>query len=114
MALQPGGGWSFAEVVRHYVADFSIASGLPRSVARRGGGPPHANGQRVLRIVQEALANVRKHADATLVRSGAGGNRQGLELRVTDNGRGFATGPVLPAGMVCRAWSSAPPSSAAA
>jgi signal transduction histidine kinase len=43
----------------------------------------------VVRILQEALTNVRKHADATVVRVSAevaGGN---LRIAVIDNGRGF-------------------------
>jgi signal transduction histidine kinase len=45
----------------------------------------------LLPIVGEALTNVRKHADATVVRvSGATSARDGgLEIRVADNGRGF-------------------------
>ena len=48
--------------------------------------------------MQEALANVRKHADATLVRVELSETGDGLELRVTDNGRGFATDQVSRAG----------------
>jgi signal transduction histidine kinase len=42
----------------------------------------------VLRIVQEAMTNVRKHADATVVRVHVATNGE-LLLTVTDNGRGF-------------------------
>ncbi|HJP90023.1 MAG TPA: histidine kinase [Candidatus Limnocylindrales bacterium] len=50
----------------------------------------------VLPIVGEALANVRKHADATVVRvSGAtSAGNGGIEIRVADNGRGFAASDV--------------------
>ncbi|HJW22138.1 MAG TPA: sensor histidine kinase [Candidatus Limnocylindrales bacterium] len=43
----------------------------------------------ILQIVREALANVRKHADATLVRVSASTDGDGVEVVVTDNGRGF-------------------------
>ena len=42
----------------------------------------------LLRIVQEAMTNVRKHADATVVRVDVATNGE-LRLTVTDNGRGF-------------------------
>src|SRR4029077_13273732 len=50
--------------------------------------PPRTEAE-ILRIVQEALNNVRQHADATLVRVRA--EREGAISRVsvTDNGRGF-------------------------
>jgi signal transduction histidine kinase len=42
----------------------------------------------VLRIVQEALANVRKHADATMVRVSVQ-SAADVRVRISDNGRGF-------------------------
>ncbi len=43
----------------------------------------------VLRILQEALTNVRKHADATVVRVNAEVADGNMRLTVIDNGRGF-------------------------
>ncbi len=43
----------------------------------------------LLRVVQEALTNVRKHADATMVRVRASLDGDALVVTVTDNGRGF-------------------------
>ena len=51
-------------------------------------GSPRAQAE-LLRIVQEALNNVRKHADATLVRVEADSHGGRLRVRVSDNGRGF-------------------------
>ena len=55
-------------------------------------GPPPELGPRadaeVLRIVQEALTNVRKHADATVVRVNVATDGD-LRLTIADNGRGF-------------------------
>ena len=62
-------------------ADFSAAD-LPLSLAPR-------TQVEVLRVLQEALTNVRKHADATVVRVNAQVDDGRLELSVVDNGRGF-------------------------
>jgi PAS domain S-box-containing protein len=43
------------------------------------------------RIVQEALMNVRKHADASHVRVVLASDRQGISVTVVDNGVGFDT-----------------------
>ena len=100
LALRPAEGGSFAEVVQRYVADFSDRFGIAaecRCDAAADRLSPRAQAE-LLRIVQEALANVRKHADATLVRVELSETGEGLELRVTDNGRGFATDQVGRAG----------------
>jgi signal transduction histidine kinase len=62
-------------------ADFSSAD-LPPSL-------PTRTQVEVLRVLQEALTNVRKHADATVVRVNAEVDGNVLRLSVTDNGRGF-------------------------
>ncbi|MCC6269977.1 MAG: sensor histidine kinase [Microbacteriaceae bacterium] len=43
----------------------------------------------LLRCTQEALANIRKHANANAVSLAARGHNGGVELRVTDDGNGF-------------------------
>jgi signal transduction histidine kinase len=91
LALRPVEAGSFAEVVARYVADFSDRFGIPAEchcdpVAEVL--PPRSQAE-LLRIVQEALANVRKHADATIVRVELAAAAGGLHLTVTDNGRGF-------------------------
>ena len=62
-------------------ADFSAAD-LPTSL-------PARTQVVVLRVLQEALTNVRKHADATVVRVNAEVGDGHLQLTVVDNGRGF-------------------------
>ena len=47
----------------------------------------------LLRVCQEALANVRKHAAATRVDVRLRYSASTVELAVADNGRGFTTGP---------------------
>jgi NarL family two-component system sensor histidine kinase LiaS len=91
MALRPAEGSSFGEVVQRYVDDFSDRFGIPAEAHCEDVAdqlPARAQAE-LLRIVHEALSNVRKHADATLVRVEV--TRRGDELRVsvTDNGRGF-------------------------
>jgi signal transduction histidine kinase len=46
----------------------------------------------LLRIVQEALANVRKHAGARQVEVRIGAIPEGIEVVVADDGRGFDPG----------------------
>jgi signal transduction histidine kinase len=94
MALRPAEGSSFAEVVQRYVHDFSDRFGIPAD-ARVDAVPgedlaPRAQAE-LLRIIHEALANVRKHADATLVRVEVDHADGQLTLRISDNGRGFST-----------------------
>ena len=43
----------------------------------------------VVRIVQEALSNVRSHSEATEVRVDLRATDDGIDLRIADNGRGF-------------------------
>jgi two-component system nitrate/nitrite sensor histidine kinase NarX len=50
--------------------------------------PPHQE-VHFTRIIQEALTNVRKHAQATQVRMALVPNGRRLTLRIEDNGRGF-------------------------
>lgn len=62
-------------------ADFNAAD-LPASL-------PARTQVEVMRVLQEALTNVRKHADATVVRVNAELEDGTFVLRVVDNGRGF-------------------------
>jgi signal transduction histidine kinase len=51
-------------------------------------GPPHA--LQVMRIVQEALANVLKHSAATRVEMSARAHGSWIEIRIVDNGCGLS------------------------
>jgi signal transduction histidine kinase len=91
MALRPTEGGSFCEVVERFVADFSDRFGIPaecKSDPAADALPARAQAE-LLRIMQEALANVRKHADATLVRIELAAADGEVRLSVSDNGRGF-------------------------
>jgi two-component system nitrate/nitrite sensor histidine kinase NarX len=51
----------------------------------------------VLRIIQEALTNVRKHAQAKRVRLKIGGEGDALQVEVADDGKGFNPAALTPA-----------------
>ena len=82
----------FADMLERSVDDFEGRSGL-RVEFTASTGIPSALAPRVqvelLRIVSEALNNVRKHADATIVRITAEAGDGELLITITDNGRGF-------------------------
>jgi signal transduction histidine kinase len=91
MALRPTESGPFAEVLTRYVEDFGDRFGIRVDCAIDSEvevGSPRALAE-LLRIVQEALNNVRRHADATLVRVEASHEDGALRIRVADNGRGF-------------------------
>jgi two-component system sensor histidine kinase DegS len=76
-----------AAALREAAVEFQARNGIAVRVDVDGidaGLSPSARAS-VLRITQEALHNVRKHAAATEVRIGLDGNR----LVIADNGRGF-------------------------
>lgn len=81
-----------SEMLKRTVDDFGQRSGL-RVTFSVGAGLPGALPPRqqieVLRVVQEALTNVQKHADATVVRVRADTHGRDLVVSVADNGRGF-------------------------
>jgi signal transduction histidine kinase len=84
------------DVVERYVEDFGDRFALDARFEADGSAPmlsPRTQAE-VLRIVQEALNNVRKHADATVVRVSADVQEGELAIHVVDNGRGFEPGAV--------------------
>jgi signal transduction histidine kinase len=95
----------FADMLARTVDDFESRSGL-RVEFTMTTGIPSSLAPRVqvelLRIVSEALTNVRKHADATMVRIHAEVSRSELVIRVTDNGRGFVQEEAFDQGMGLR------------
>ncbi len=84
-------GASFRELLSRMLEDFEDRFGL--AVEFECAADLRALSARteaeVLRIAQEALTNVRRHADATLVRVRAAVEDDQLVLEVKDNGRGF-------------------------
>jgi signal transduction histidine kinase len=80
-----------AELMSRTIDDFAARSGVRAdfSVADLPDALPARTQVEVLRVLQEALTNVRKHADATVVRVVAEVQSDTLRLTVIDNGRGF-------------------------
>lgn len=91
MALRLADDAPLDGLIERFVEDYADRFGI-RAVVERGEAvptlPPKARAE-VLRIVQEALNNVRKHADATTVRIRLDGVPDGLRVSIVDNGRGF-------------------------
>ena len=90
-------GGSLIESMRRYVEDLSVSSRLSIDLIERTvpGDLPRPLAQCLFRPMQEALNNVVKHARATraaLTVAGVGG---GIEMTITDNGRGFDLTQVL-------------------
>ncbi|WP_228282428.1 PAS domain S-box protein [Rubrobacter tropicus] len=65
-----------------YELDLVVGSGVPQRL-------PEGYGREVVRIVQEALTNVRRHAAASRVRVEIGVDGDNLYAEVVDDGRGF-------------------------
>ena len=93
VAMRPGAEpGDLADMIARQVDDFSDRFAVRTEFTSSDDMPdldPRAQAE-VLRIVQEALTNVRKHADATMVRVTMESNAE-LRVRVADNGRGFRT-----------------------
>ncbi len=78
------------DVLERQVDDFSDRFAVRAELSHEGRDPqisPREQAE-VVRIVQEALTNVRKHADATVVRVNVSSGDE-LCIEVVDNGRGF-------------------------
>jgi signal transduction histidine kinase len=100
LVLRPTEGTTFTQVLERFVDDFSDRFGVRAecrcdTVVERLGPRVQAE---LLRIVQEALGNARKHADATRVSVDAEPMPGGVRLTIADNGRGFAPDPNRPSG----------------
>ena len=96
MALRLGANatdGAFGGLIRRVVDDFQDRFGLRAELERDDELPsiPSRAGAELLRITQEALSNVRRHADATTVRVGVHVAANQLTVTIRDNGRGFDT-----------------------
>jgi signal transduction histidine kinase len=93
-------GRTLEEAIQRTVRTFETESGIRVDLAPLDTLPKLDEPAReeIVRILREALLNIQKHADATVVRvSTQLANRgAGFELRVTDNGHGFDPGTVGP------------------
>ena len=87
-----------AAVAENQVREFETVAGTPvkLSVDGKGSGVPVATSTAFYRILQEALANVLKHAQASEVEVELAADPDWVRLSVKDNGVGFATDGVRP------------------
>jgi signal transduction histidine kinase len=79
------------DLLERQVDDFSDRFAIRAELSHDDGPEPEIGPRaraEVVRIVQEALTNVRKHADATVVRVTVASGDE-LRIAVVDNGRGF-------------------------
>ncbi len=91
LSIAAGEGLSFEALLAQYIEDFEDRFGVRVEFSSDGDTtavPPRTQAE-VLRIAQEALVNVRKHADATMVGVRLTVRDGRIRLRVVDNGRGF-------------------------
>ncbi len=96
LAVEKSGG--LAEALQAHLRDFARRTGLEvesADIQDPGALPPEV-ALHLLRIAQEALTNVRRHARAQHVRVRLAREEDHLELTVADDGRGFD--PALPQG----------------
>ncbi len=95
----------FADMLTRTIDDFEAQSGLRVELSMTTGIPSNLAPRvqvELLRIVSEALTNVRKHADATMVRIHAEVTEGELVITITDNGRGFIEEEAFDQGMGLR------------
>lgn len=88
-------GPSWDAALAGYLTEFERNTGI-RSSLDIDAAAPHVSatiGVQLLRIIQEALANVRKHSGAERVTVLVGGSERRLTVVVEDNGRGFDYAP---------------------
>jgi signal transduction histidine kinase len=97
IAAMSGGAESrpLLDILERQVDDFSDRFAIRADLSHDGPEPdigPRVRAE-VVRVVQEALTNVHKHADATVVRVSVTSG-DALRVAVVDNGRGFHPGAV--------------------
>ncbi|MFN8505567.1 GAF domain-containing sensor histidine kinase [Kouleothrix sp.] len=87
-------GAELGQALADLAARFAERSGLAASYSHTGAAPRlgHAAATQVLRVVQEALQNVEKHAHASVVSVASDVEGGALRVAVRDDGAGFAPG----------------------
>jgi signal transduction histidine kinase len=85
------------EVLRREVETFEARAEIRTTLELSGSFEPLTASQRIalFRIVQEGLANIRKHSEATRVHITVHGGPHSLDARIEDDGKGFTVAPTL-------------------
>ncbi|MBI3014204.1 MAG: HAMP domain-containing protein [Candidatus Tectomicrobia bacterium] len=94
-------GLGVIPTLTEYLHDFSERNGIPVDLQIPTGQEisfPPAGEVQLIRIIQEALANVRKHAQAKRARIAFEVNGTSTQVTVADDGRGFDPKETLKAG----------------
>jgi len=93
LKVGPAGEWSFLVVLRQYLAGFSDHAGIAAQLAIQPGLREEAfapdSGVQLLRVIQEALTNARKHSGARCVRVALAREDAEAIIVVQDDGAGF-------------------------
>ncbi|MFO7170663.1 MAG: sensor histidine kinase [Chloroflexota bacterium] len=99
LAEPPVDAAGLAAALEQLTSDFTARSGVAGSFQHIGPPPPidSAAATQVLRVAQEALQNVEKHAEASSAQVELRVDAAGVRLEVRDDGRGFE-GAAQPAG----------------
>ena len=91
-------GRTLVDSIAAYLDKFSHQAGLSASLENHLGAelvlPPRVEVQ-LIRVIQEALTNVRKHGLATRVRVCLEPHQDGTRIAIVDDGRGFDVGGTL-------------------
>jgi signal transduction histidine kinase len=87
----------FRAALRERVQAFAARTGIRPRLTVAGDMNLLSTSQQIalLNIIQEALSNVREHAQASTVEITLSSDDQGVEAKVTDDGRGFELEPTL-------------------
>ncbi len=80
---------SFADALREYARRFVARTGITVDLALENVALPPGTEAQLLRVVQEALTNVRKHARASHITVTLTANEDAILLQVSDDGIGF-------------------------
>lgn len=87
--------WSFMAALHRHLDDFRGLSGVATELevdeSWQGREPEPDVGVQVLRVLQEAMSNARRHAAASTVRVTLSAVGDRLQVTVADDGRGFDT-----------------------
>ncbi len=92
-----------AVAVREYVTDWSRQNNIAAEVRVKGEQPlPFLIEQTLFRVTQEALANMARHSEATLVKVHLAWEDEQVFLTLADNGRGFNPASISEKGLGLR------------
>lgn len=89
---------SLIDSIKLYIKEFNKLSNVPVSINTEGVCPliKIEDQLHIIRIIQESLANVRRHAEATHTDVTINFSKEVLDITISDNGQGFEKEEVSP------------------